>query len=287
MKTTIVFRGLMVLNKQADCMEIGFVDALDSQGGGHPHTDDPVNHSDGQIHPSDHTAVHVPRILTMTDGVLASIFDLRNRAELGKVRNWELVVTKPLQPGITTIEEGGAFVRTSHTVRRDFRWITDLEADDLHGRPLSSELNTRQLLMVLYVRHGEFYTKLQSPELRRRRVKTEQTVPYGRTAAVVGCDITFDEGGGVKLMAGGSTGVTAFEFGSDEGTVYEISNAPPDVPVNGPTPIDAPGHFHMYYDKLFNDLPNDQFDLIKDDMAPAPDPALCGATLVSRRDDPL
>jgi hypothetical protein len=111
--------------------------------------------------------------------------------------------------------------------------------------------------------------------------------PYGATAAVVGCDIEFGLGGGVKLMAGGSDGSIVYDFNHDEDTVYEISNGPPDVPVETAIPLDAPGHFHMYYDKLFKSQRRDQFDLLADDRAPAPDPVLCGVTYLGRRQDSL
>lgn len=281
MKTiTIVFRGLMVFNKLPGTMEIGFIDALYKPGNGHPEHPD---HGNG----ANHSPVHIPRILTMQNGIVSSIFDLRNRRELGNVRNWELMVTDPVQPSAETVEELGAFDRKTSASELDFRWVSDLEADDLHGRPLNAEVNTRQLLMVLYVRHGQFYTKLRSRPLKKRRLNPPQIVDYGRNAAVVGCDIQVGDAGGVKLMAGGSAGVEVFDFASDANTLYEISNGPPDVPEQAPTPLDAPGHFHMYYDKLFNAHPRDKFDLFMDDPAPAPDPTLCGAAYLGRRDDPL
>src|SRR6478736_5662239 len=140
MKTiTIVFRGLMVFNKQPGTMEIGFIDALYKPGNEHPAHPD---HGNG----AGHSPVHIPRILTMQNGILSSIFDLRLRGELGNVRNWELMVTDPVQEKAETVEEPGDFVRTTHAAERDFRWVSDLEANDLHGRPLSAEVNTRQLL---------------------------------------------------------------------------------------------------------------------------------------------
>jgi len=111
--------------------------------------------------------------------------------------------------------------------------------------------------------------------------------PYGATAAVVGCDIEFGPGGGVKLMAGGLDGSIVYDFDHDEDTVYEISNGPPDVPVEDPTSLDTPSHFHMYYDKLFKNPRHVQFDLLAEDRAPAPDPVLCGVTFLGRRADSL
>jgi hypothetical protein len=292
--TTIVFRGLMVLHKQANTMEIGFVNALYNPEAEHDHSTEPASHADH----SNHEVVHIPRILTTKNGVLSSILDLRNRPELGTVRNWELVVTNPVDAEVTlfpqVVPPGSALAPfdraregSGDTFEKDFRWITDLEADDLHGRDLSLEINTRQFLFVLYVRNGLFYTKLRSPSLRRRRLSQSYREPYGRTAAVVGCEITVADDGGVRLMAGGTDGSIVFDFDQGEGTVYEISNGPPDVPVEGPASLDDSGHFHMYYDKLFNQPHRDQFDLMTDDQAPAPDPTLCGVTFLGKRQDPL
>lgn len=285
MKTTIVFRGLMVLHRHLDTMEIGFVDALynQSEQNGNPATH--ANHNGNG-------AAHIPRILTTKNGVLSSIFDLRNRPELGTVRNWSLEVTNPTSAGIgVTLRQKDPFYRTGtgsgDDFEKDFRWITDMEAGDLHDRDLSLEINTRQFLFVLYVRHGLFYTQLKSPVLRRRRFNPTTVEQYGPTAAVVGCDITFNAGGGVRLMAGGPNGATVFNFDHDEDTVYEISNGPPDVPVEEPIPLDAPSHFHMYYDKLFANPRMDRFDLLTEDQAPAPDPTICGVVYLGKREDPI
>ena len=288
---TIVFRGLMVLHKHEDTMEVGFIDALSNPSEQQAQAD-----AMNAMNPADHSAVHVPRILTTKDGVLSAIFDLRNRPELGVVRDWTLVVDDPgggARSAGATLSESSTFLRTGtgsgSSFERDFRWITDLEGPDLHNRDLSLDINTRQFLFVLYVPYGEFYTRLRSPGLTRRLMGSSSPVevPYGPAAAVVGCDIPVSAGGTVKLMAGGASGATVFTFVPDEGTVYEISNGPPDVPVEEPLPIDAPGHFHMYYEKLFRRPFREQFDLFKDDRAPAPDPALCGAVYLGQRRDPL
>lgn len=296
---TIVFRGLMVFNNQPHGMEIGFVDTrcscngnshpYDLAGNGHSHNMTAAATGPALVDPFEDTMesppVHVPRILTVKNGVLTSIMDLRNRPELGTVRNWQLVVTNPALPNVTTFQTTEPFNRRTHTDDRDFRWITDLEADDLHGRLLTHDINTRQLLMVLYVRHGEFYTRVKSPPLKRTQPGAEPWY-YGCNAAVVGCDIEIEDGGGVKLIAGGRTGAEVFEFIPDADTVFEISNGPPDVPPDEPVPLDAPGHFHMYYNMLFNP-PYEPFDLAMEDRAPAPDPVLCGVVYLGRREDPL
>ena len=299
MKTTIVFRGLMVLHRHVDTMEIGFVNALYDPAEQHNHAASPahaghginhaghgINHAD---HASRHSLSHIPRILTTKKGVLSEIFDLRNRPELGTVRNWSLVVTNAARSGIT-LRQAGTFNRAipaATTTDEDFRWITDMEASDLHGRDLSLDINTRQFLFVLSVRNGEFYTRLKSPVLRRRRSNPTRVDAFGASAAVVGCDIELNAGGGVKLMAGGRDGSIVYDFDNDPDTVYEISNGPPDVPGEEPTSVDLSGHFHMYYDKLFKDRRPDQFDLFTEDRAPAPDPTLCGVAYLGTRGDHL
>src|SRR5689334_6194143 len=128
---TIVFRGLMVLHKHEDTMEVGFIDALNNPSEEQAHADAMNN--------ADHPAVHVPRILTTKDGVLSAIFDLRNRPELGVVRDWRLVVDDPgggVPSAGATLSQSSTFLRTGtgsgSSFERDFRWITDLEGPDLH-----------------------------------------------------------------------------------------------------------------------------------------------------------
>jgi len=280
---TIVFRGLMVFNYQKGRMEIGFINGLPPKAeNSHHHEGTPDDHAN-------HLPVHIPRILTMRNGILASILDLRNRDELDTIRNWEIKATDVADPQVKIFKDGADFNRLASPAPnpRDFRWIADLEGPDLHNRKLSRELDTRQLLMVLYVRHGEFYTKMKSPAFRRVRVNPPpEEIEFGSTAAVTGCDISI-ETGSVNLVAGGAGSVFLFNESAEEGTIYEISNAPPDVPADAPTPPDEGGHFHMFYDKLFNNKPADQFDLIRDDQQPSPDPAQCGAGLLGQRDDPF
>jgi hypothetical protein len=283
------FRGLMVLNDQTDAvgnkfMEIGFFDARLGATGDHSQMGDMTGDSD----------VHVPRILTMEDGLLSAVFDFRNRRELGVVRNWELEVTKPLQPQVILRKPELTLDRKNKTAtnKSDFRFIIDLEGQDMHSLGLSGLISTSNLLMVLKVRFGEFFTRMHSATLDRETVVGGGLpIPYGYAAAVTGCDITFDDnGGGVNLNAVvGSTKrfITSFSPKPDRDTIFEISNSPPDVLTGGPIPRDARNHFHMYYDKLFIDDPTTQFDFLVLGEPPAPDPSLCGVTWLSQRPDPL
>src|SRR5215210_1264087 len=267
MRVTIVFRGLMVFHYMTDYMEIGVMDA--------------------PLHPGH--PVHVPRIIKTKNGVISSIFDLRTRPELksvgqpGRIREWELEVTNPLQPTATKFQQGPNFNRLHHPHPRDFRWITDLEGRDLHNRDLTADLDTSKLLMVLRVRHGEFYTAQLSKRLTRKRANPPvENIPFGIAAEVIGCDIAFDLGD-LTLRAGNTRAFT-FDESAEDGVIYEISNAPPDVPPDAPYPVGS-GHFAMYYSHLFRTpLPNDEYKLIPEgDVTPSPDPALCGAVVLGQR----
>ena len=268
MSATIVFRGLMVFHYMGDHMEIGLLNALAHEdGGGH--------------------AAHVPRIIKAKNGVVSSITDLRNsRAQLGPERNWEIEVSNPTQPIATRLRQGEEFDRLRHPFAKDFRWLADLEGRDLHNRDLTAELDTTKLLMVLNVRHGQFYTHQLSRPLNRRNANPPaQQKAFGRAAEVIGCKIGF-EMGSLELKAGNAH-VYTFDEGDEAGVIYEISNAPPDVPPAEPYQP-GPGHFAMYYSHLFRTAPEDEFQLIADgDATPSPDPALCGAVGVGTRDGGL
>jgi hypothetical protein len=257
MSATIVFRGLLVFLHKSGVMQIGVLE----------------NGKSG----------HVPRIITTKDGVIKSIFDLRTRPEFGTIRDWEIEVTNPLQPMAVTFQQNETFNRRNHPHARDYRWMTDLEAPDLHDRDLSNEIDTSRIKLVLKVRHGEFYTRQLSRPLIRKQVRPAggNNVFFGMAAEVTGCDIEFNVGQ-LRLKAG-NTVAFRFDKGIEDGVIYEFSNAPPDVLPDKPHP--PGGHFHMYYHNLFKTHPpNQQFDLFpENDPNPAPDPATCGGTKLGRR----
>lgn len=263
MLATIVFRGLLVFHYLTDHMEIGVVNAPAHPGGGGPHV------------------AHVPRIIKTRNGVISSIFDLRGRSTS---RDWELEVSNPIQPTATRLRQGEDFDRIHHPFAKDFRWLTDLEGKDLHNRDLTAELDMSKLLLVLRVRHGRFYTEQLSDPLNRKNANPPpRQVSFGRAAEVVGCKIEF-EMGTLALKAGTlATPVYTFDEGDEDGVVYEISNAPPDVAPDGPY-LPGPGHFAMYYSHLFMNPPQDEYRLLREgDAMPSPDPALCGAVVLGKR----
>jgi len=224
---------------------------------------------------------HVPRIIKTRNGVISSIFDLRGRSTS---RDWKLEVSNPLQPTATRFRQGEDFDRIHHPFAKDFRWLADLEGSDLHNRDLTAELEMTKLLFILEVGHGRFYTEQLSEPLNRKTVNSPITeVAFGRAAEVVGCKIEF-EMGSLALKAGTSTiPIYTFDQGDDDGVVYEISNAPPDVAPDRPYQP-GPGHFAMYYSHLFTNPPQDEYRLIREgDAMPSPDPALCGAVVLGRR----
>ena len=259
MPVTIVFRGLMAFAQPQPPngrMEIGVLRA--------PH--------------------HFPRILTMKKGVLAGIFDLRRRPELDRVRAWSINVTNPTGGVVVRTDGVEPFNRLGNHQPWDYRWIIDLEGTDLHNEDLTQQLDTNKLRFVISVDHGTFATRLQSPPFLRRQVHPAggATVPYGLSAAVTECVITFGAGGRVRFMADATE---TFPFPDEADTVYEITNSPPDVDPGNPNP--GGGHFHMYYDHLFKPNPTKKFDLELQSSPPAPDPALCGVGRLGRRQTSL
>lgn len=262
---TIVFRGLMVFHedKENDLFEIGILD-------------EPTH--------------HIPRILTLKNGVLAAVTDLRPHDEPSP---WSIVVKNPTKNGINIRRLGAEFVRTKHEFKDDFRWIMDLEDKEFYGRDLTSEIDTSLLTRVLRVSHGEFYTRLQSPRLGRSK-DAHDPEEFGEVAAVVGCDIA-DNGEGATLRAGDGTDI--FSFVNEPNTMYEIANTPPDIigddhrksqagrkHGHGREPHLVPDdHFQHYYELFKPNKPSPIFHLRAPDATPDPDPAVCGTIMFGKR----
>ncbi len=277
MTVKIVFRGLLLFHLQNGSMDIGVLGPAHAHGtnGDHPHE-----------------PAHVPRIITTKNGVISSVFDVRTRPELrppgqpGHIRNWEIFVSNPLQNNVTTFERGGPnWDRKTHVNTRDYRWLTHLDGADLHGN--IADLQTNRLMMVLKVRNGEFYTEQLSKPLNRKTVTNGGTngpeVEFGKAAEVTGCDIRTAAAGEVQLRVDDNV-VFRFRGSSEDGVVYEFSNAPPDVLADRVYSPNEPGHFTQYYGLFGTGSPSDRFDLVPQvDFAPAPDPALCGAARVTPR----
>src|SRR5688572_462684 len=94
---TIAFQGLMIFHedKKNNLMEIGIL----------------------------REASHVPRILTIANGVLADVEDLRPRLGNPAQRRWRVNVTNPVSQGISIYTNGSEqFDRQTHPDDRDFRY---------------------------------------------------------------------------------------------------------------------------------------------------------------------
>ena len=263
---TIAFSGLMIFHedKKNNLMEIGIL----------------------------RQEIHVPRILTMTNGVLARVLDLRTKPELNDVANrtWVLEVSNPVKAGIRIHTQGGVFDRRTHPDERDFRWTMDFEGSDFYDKELD-KMMTEKLMPVLQIPHGEFYTKLKSEPLGRRADGGAKET-FGAIAGVTGLDIEID-GGSVSLKVK-NTDADIFRFKRPNqplagNTIFEIANTPPDVflhPVHGHEEHD---HFQFYYDLFTREnIPRPRFSFEKlDGPAPAPFPRLCGKGGVGLREEPL
>jgi hypothetical protein len=283
MTVKIVFRGLLLFNEMDGAMQIGVL------GPHHPHGANGNHHHQHGAAPNPaHSMAHVPRIITTKKGVITSILDLRTRPELrpgepGHVRNWEIFVSHPLQPNVTMDTQDNTarlWDRKTHTYARDYRFMTHLDGGDLHGA--INNLQTNNLSMVLKVRNGNFYTDHLSRRLNRKNLANGAEEEFGPAAEVTGCDI-FTNTGKVELRANGNV-VFKFKERSEDGVVYEFSNAPPDVLPDRVYALNELRHFRLYHDLFGSGAPADRWDLIPQvDLAPAPDPALCGAARVTPR----
>jgi hypothetical protein len=277
---TIVFRGLMILHedKQRGRMEIGVLRE---------------------------ETLHVPRLLTITNGVLERVLDLRQFRDPSDPRDWWIEVKNPLMAEIRLRENHSSeFDRikceTDPAFDEDFRWSMDLEGSDFYDRDLTNELPNLDLLFpLIFIDRGEFYTRLKSPVLNRDPSPT----PFGSVAAVIGCEIPYkpegtDPSKPEVIAELKSANGTLFSFKHRPNTIYEITNTPPDVLLDaemgahhhspavrkGTDPPDD--HFHHYY-SLFNPKPDPEFMFSEPDSTPDPEPTLCGVGRLGTRKDSL
>jgi len=273
---TLVFRGLMVFHedKANKLMEIGILTA----------------------------AEHIPRLLTITNGVLAKSFDLRPKINPLKP-HWRLEVKNPQTTAITIRTAVANFNRAAAgsdaQFNDDFRWIMDLEGPEFYNRDLTADLKHTELLFpIMKIPFGEFYTKLKGPVLDR----TPSPDDFGSIAAVIGCDISYRTTGsapiGKEVIAElKSDEATVFSFLNKANTIFEITNTPPDVIVDDSMAHDhsddartmavaTMDHFHHYY-SLFDPQPSVKFSFSEADPDPDPEPTLCGVTILGTRGGPL
>lgn len=248
---SIVFRGLLVFNKERDRQ----------------------NHDFFEIGILDEKAHHVPRIMKFRNGVLEETTLLRELMNKPPVL-WDLVVDQPVGQGITTREHGRGPINrmTNETPEDDFRWMLNLENNEFPYGNIDHRfgLDRSDLKHVVRVSSGEFYTKLKSKLLTRREVNGTAS-NFGSVAGVTACDIAVN-GGGAKLI-GNDPNKPIFEFESKADVRYEFSNSPPDTA--GPA-----DHFPHYY-AIFRHQPGVKFEFEKlrstGGASPSgPNPALCG-----------
>jgi len=258
----IVFRGLMVFNKQTDragkdYFEIGILDARPS---------------------------HVPRIMTFFQGIRKDTRLLE--PDMNKPpKLWELQVEQPLQNGISTRQAGSGVIdrHDASVPPDDFRWIIDLEDSEFPYGNIDQHFHLNRMMLphVLRINNGEFFTRLKSDPLFRHQVNGTST-DFGAVAGVIGCDINVN--GGKAKLVGADPANPIFEFDSDANLSYEFSNSPPDTAQPG-------DHFGHYY-HLFKTQPPVKFGFENPPgpagpAGPGPNPALCGKIYLSQFDGTL
>ena len=260
---TIVFRGLLVFNKQKDpntgedFFEIGILDERPS---------------------------HVPRIMTFKDGVRENTRLLETVMDKPPVL-WKLEVDQPVKQGIVTRQASTDLInRLDQSVPEDdFRWIIDLEDQEFPYGNIDKRfmLNRFKFKHVVRVNTGEFYTRLKSAFLRRKPVNGTAS-DFGPVAGVIGCDIKVNTG--KARLIGDDPSKPIFTFENDPHLLYEFSNSPPDTA--GPD-----DHFHHYYE-IFKHQPGVKFGFENKfgesgAASSGPNPALCGKIFLSQFDGTL
>jgi hypothetical protein len=282
---TIVFRGLLVFHQlsitgQPKIFEIGILPEKmghDSEGMGH-----------------DMCTRHVPRIMTIRNGVLESTTPLQTAID-DTPGIWRLVIDKPVSMGVTTRQSdttSDKVDRNKPPIPDDFRLIINLANDEfpykkISGKPIDptkgTQLDFSQLPVVVQVPSGDFYTRLQSEPLNIIEDPPNGTPkPFGVIAGVIGCDISLD-GDKADLIGPGIAAPVIFSFKADPNAIYEFSNSPPDT-AEHPGPQEA-SHFMNYY-RLFHPAAK-KFDLQRQQGGPGPNPALCGVIDTGESDEPL
>ena len=279
---TIVFRGLLVFHQlnvagQPKIFEIGILPENTGQVSG-----DMTEHIE-----------HVPRIMTIRNGVLESTTPLQKVIE-DTPGVWQLVVDQPATVGVTTRQSdttSDKVDRVNPPMSEDFRLILNLANSEfpygkITGKPIApppvgTQIDLSKLQVVVRVPSGEFYTRLPSNLLNRQEDPDNGPISsFGCIAGVVGCDISLN-GTGAALVGPGGGASTIFPFKADQNVIYEFSNSPPDIAEHS-----GPGTHFMRYYQLFHPAVK-KFDFKNQIGGPGPNPALCGAIYTGETNEPL
>jgi hypothetical protein len=239
--TTITFEGLLIFrrNPATEEFEVGILRARDAH---EPHilqikiSPDPKSGQGSRKIPPD---------------------DLEQHIKNGNVR-WQLEFEGSSPVGIQAIRDKPSD-RKNPTLQndKDLGWIINLESDEFHKRQLPRARNALQ--PVIRLKHGSLFTscKIDSVDTIQGQHAARD---FGFIAGGIGLKIDTSEGQVPVLNFVNQKGkkVEIFRLLRTDEVSYQISifNTPPEG-----TPI-TENHFHLYYDRLFTDVPeNERFDL--------------------------
>lgn len=174
----------------------------------------------------------------------------------------------------------------------DFGWVINLESGEFHGNKL--DRLTDKFKPVIYLKKGKLYTSCKTEAIEvTQGGSTRPGVGFIAGATALAIDTSGGEEPVLNFVKGS---VTTEIFRLRRGTSYAVEI------VNTPL-VGAPhvgGHFHLFYDLLFNKVPPSQRFGIEshtpriypDDRCPeqdffVPDPFKCGGIGVNDGSGPL
>ncbi len=183
--------------------------------------------------------------------------DLEQHIQNGNVR-WQLEVEGSSRLGIEARrDKPGDRKDPRRENDRDLGWIINLENDEFHNQPLTRTPNALQ--PVIRLKQGTLFTSCKTDSVDTIQGQHDPR-DFGFIAGGIGLKIDTSEGQEPVLNFLNQQGekVEIFRLQRTDEVSYQISifNTPPEG-----TPI-MEGHFHLYYDRLFKGVQeNDRYDL--------------------------
>ncbi len=174
---------------------------------------------------------------------------------------WELRTSdaegKPSIPSISlyNYDSEDNFNRRSASVAddRDFRFILNLNADEMYGdEKLAMHADT--LFPVIYIYNGTVYTEPPLTPFLEMKKGDDSYLPFGYMAEKMALEVTIKEGESLSLKVQGTEQeILTFEYVEGQEVTAYIKNLPPAhasgamMNMAQPADSDMPTHFQNYY----------------------------------------
>ena len=258
----------------------------------------------GVLHTRDHAHPHFLQIEIEPDpdtGTGKKTLDpelLESYVRAGNIK-WRLDVVRNGQPasaGIVVDEGIPANRRAAEGQNKeDFGWIVNIESGEFHSGPLVR--TPRKLKPILLLSKGELFTRCMTDMIDVKQGPNTR-LNFGYIAGAIGLRLKPADGDMAILYFRDQHGMPTeiFRLPNINNTSYAVSIR--NTPRQGP----SGGHFHLFYDRLFQGVgPNQRFDILPhyppiglpipprcpDAVDPDPDPFRCGGVAVGPSGGPL